>query len=896
MNNNTSERKVLNDEVLKQFSTEDIAKIQEEYEVNKYGFPAVVPQKNKLGKNVVLSFYKAKIKSLDGNVLYDDEEATFDILDNEEFDANDPLARTKVKYLSALFSVNRFVDGGVYFYGNYYTRKMTAKFAKILTKRFMDNYFHIEDGSLIYEYFDKMDGGYLPYWPQKSYEEGKEAIFSAVNATVVKLGNESKSPLTFNFDIFATDKFDLAQDGKKIEVIKSLLDSDMLVSGFYYKGHLLPNKLDSKFKLFIEKTFIRRNFTVNQKEFLLLNFTKDKKTNYPLFWPKKDNDGRKIRISVLDADVSLIGVDSKYANFDLYCDEPFDLNNEDNRIKFNIIQGIYSEKSMLTGALYFDGVLVSGEISKSDREFRKNVVEREYKFYIDDNEDFIRINKNFTIEDRFQLLNLTRIYDGYYPNNIDLISKKDVNYNSKDENYPVVRFDRVNFVDEFGKYVLENEFSLDIYSNTKYDSIVSPELEKLLEAVFTLETKLRGAIYFKGKNVAQKKRSPRYEELLSTLATILPENLVKRLNENKHKESYKYTIDKKTGMLKYWPTVDKDGKEVLLSVVKADMFFANGKRTVKACNSLNFDIYVGETFGLVGESGSGKTTISRAILGIYNLTNGAIYFRGRLISGKQTAQELKNNKKNIQMIFQDPAASLNERANIDYIVSEGLYNFKLFKSKEERLDKVSRMMKSVGLLPEHLSRYPHEFSGGQRQRIGIARALVIEPELVLADEPISALDVSIRAQVLNLLKKLQNEKSLTYLFIAHDLSIIRYISDRIAVMHNGHIVELGKAEDIYSNPIHPYTRALLTAIPQPDPNSKDKRKKLVYSKADLDYDKCEWLMIKPNHYILATKELAEKWNNNEIDKKYLVDAKEISSNQIVDGECVEKVDVKEENE
>ena len=211
------------------------------------------------------------------------------------------------------------------------------------------------------------------------------------------------------------------------------------------------------------------------------------------------------------------------------------------------------------------------------------------------------------------------------------------------------------------------------------------------------------------------------------------------------------------------------------------------------------------------------------------------------------------------MIFQDPAASLNERANVDYIISEGLYNFKLFKTKEERLAKVNDMLKEVGLLPEHLSRYPHEFSGGQRQRIGIARALVIEPELVLADEPISALDVSIRALVLNLLKKLQNERDLTYLFIAHDLSIIKYISDRIAVMHNGHIVELGNADEIYSNPVHPYTKALLTAIPQPDPRSKNKRQKLVYNKGDIDYDRCEWIALENNHYILATKELVEKW-------------------------------------
>lgn len=878
MNNQTSEKKKITDEELKNFTTSDIEKIISEYKVNKDGFPAKLPQKNKLGKNVLLTFYKAKIKNLDGKVL-DEEEATFDILDTEEFNKDENIAVTKVKFLSALFSLNRFVDGGVYFKGEYFTRKMTPKFAKILTKKFMETYFHIEDGPMLYEYFDKMDGGFLPYWPQKSYVKDREVIFSAVNASVKKLGTEAKTDIKFSFDIFDNDIFDLnnPDDTKKIEVIKSLLDSNMLVEGFYYKGSLLPNHLDSKFKLFIEKTFVRRNFTVNQKEFLLLNVTKDPKTNYPLFWPRRDKDGRKIKLSVIDADVSLIGVDTKYANFDIYYDEPFDINLEENRIKMNIVQGIYSNKSMLTGALYFDGMLIPGNLSKSDIEFRKSIVEKTYKIYIDDNEDFIRINKNFTIEDRFQLLNLTTIFDKYYTNNIDEINPKDESF---DKNSNVLaKFDRINFIDEFGKFVLENDFSLVINKNSNYNDFKSENFDKLLSAIFTIDVKIRGAIYFNGKNIAQKKKSKSYENFLAELSQILPNDLVLKLNEEKNKEIYKYSIDKKTGMLKYWPTVDKSGKEVLLSVVKADMFFKNGRRVVKACNSLNFDIYVGETFGLVGESGSGKTTISRAILGIYNLTNGAIYFRGKLISGSQTAAELKQNKKNIQMIFQDPAASLNERANIDYIVSEGLYNFKMFKSNEERLDKVTRMMKSVGLLPEHLSRYPHEFSGGQRQRIGIARALIIEPQLVLADEPISALDVSIRAQVLNLLKKLQNEKDLTYLFIAHDLSIIRYISDRIAVMHNGHIVELGKAEDIYSNPVHPYTRALLTAIPQPDPNSKNSRKKLVYNKADLNYDKCSWVMIKPNHYILATEELAKKWINNDIDKKYLIDSNEIFTKQ-----------------
>lgn len=307
-----------------------------------------------------------------------------------------------------------------------------------------------------------------------------------------------------------------------------------------------------------------------------------------------------------------------------------------------------------------------------------------------------------------------------------------------------------------------------------------------------------------------------------------------------------------------------NNKEVLLSVRDVDVHFKVKKMIVKACNHVNFDIYKGETFGLVGESGSGKTTISRAILGINKVTNGQIIFEEKNIAGKLTKQEKKENKRKIQMIFQDPASSLNERANVDYIISEGLYNFNLFKDEADRMKKVCKILDEVGLLPEHLSRYPHEFSGGQRQRIGIARALVIEPELVLADEPISALDVSIRAQVLNLLKKLQRERGLTYLFIAHDLSIIKYISDRIAVMHQGYVVELGSADDVYSNPIHPYTKSLLTAIPQPDPNYKMKKHHKIYQKGDIDYETCEWIEVKPGHFVLGTNELISKWGTENL--------------------------------
>jgi peptide/nickel transport system ATP-binding protein len=269
--------------------------------------------------------------------------------------------------------------------------------------------------------------------------------------------------------------------------------------------------------------------------------------------------------------------------------------------------------------------------------------------------------------------------------------------------------------------------------------------------------------------------------------------------------------------------MDQNEKKVLLSVQNLDVAFKKGKKAFKVIDNVSFDIYKGETLSLVGESGSGKTTIGRAIVRINPCTAGAIYFDGKKISGKLSRKEDRDVVRKIQMIFQDPSASLNERATIEYIISEGLYNFHLFKDEKDRVAKVEEITKEVGLLPEHLTRYPHEFSGGQRQRICIARALALKPQFVVCDEPVSALDVSIQAQIINLLKKLQEDRGLTYLFISHDLSVVEHISDTIGVMYLGNLVETGNTEDIFSNPLHPYTKALFSAIPMPDPEIKKDR-------------------------------------------------------------------------
>ena len=318
--------------------------------------------------------------------------------------------------------------------------------------------------------------------------------------------------------------------------------------------------------------------------------------------------------------------------------------------------------------------------------------------------------------------------------------------------------------------------------------------------------------------------------------------------------------NKNTGHLPEHGPINDEGREVLLSLKNVDITFGSGEDAVKAVKNASFDIYKGETFSLVGESGSGKTTIGRAVIRVNPCAAGEIQYKGVRISGKIPRSLDREVIRNIQMVFQDPAASLNERATVDYIISEGLYNFHLFENEADRVKKVETMIEEVGLLPEHLTRYPHEFSGGQRQRIGLARAMIMEPELVIADEPISALDVSIRAQVLNLMKKFQQEQDITYLFIAHDLSIVRFISDRIAVIYKGDIVEVAETDELFNFPLHPYTRSLISAIPIPDPQLEKHKALFTYDPSVHDYstDKPALTDIGHGHFVYGNgKEIEE---------------------------------------
>ena len=295
-------------------------------------------------------------------------------------------------------------------------------------------------------------------------------------------------------------------------------------------------------------------------------------------------------------------------------------------------------------------------------------------------------------------------------------------------------------------------------------------------------------------------------------------------------------------------------KNPLLSVKNLHQHFEVSRNfTVKAVNGVSFEIYPGETYGLVGESGSGKTTIGRSIIRLYDPTDGEIIFNGKKISGSLDGDTRRMLRKDMQMIFQDPMSSLNPRKKIGDIIGEGLDIHQLYSSSAERNEIISEILQKVGLSPAHAERYPHQFSGGQRQRVGIARALVMNPKLIIADECISALDVSIQAQVVNLMKDIQAETQCAYLFIAHDLSMVKYISDKIGVLHLGYLVETGTAQEIFSNPVHPYTQSLLSAVPVPNPRLEKNRRAITYSATAASYAGGVMKQVGENHFVLSVE-------------------------------------------
>ena len=300
-------------------------------------------------------------------------------------------------------------------------------------------------------------------------------------------------------------------------------------------------------------------------------------------------------------------------------------------------------------------------------------------------------------------------------------------------------------------------------------------------------------------------------------------------------------------------------------------FRINRNFTVKAVDGVSFEIYPGETYGLVGESGSGKSTIGRSVIRLYQPTQGKIIFDGVDISAKMAAQTEKHLRLGMQMIFQDPMACLNPRKKVSDIIAQGLDIHHLYSTVKERNAKVSAILEQVGLAPEHASRYPHQFSGRQRQRVGIARALIMQPKLIIADECISALDVSIQAQVVNLMKDIQQNTGCAFLFIAHDLSMVKYISDRIGVLHMGHLVETGTKQEIFQNPVHPYTQSLLSAIPHPNPIVEKQRKAMSYDYREfgVDYAKGTEHLVDGTHRVLATEEEFARWTNQA--KEYIAE-------------------------
>lgn len=309
-------------------------------------------------------------------------------------------------------------------------------------------------------------------------------------------------------------------------------------------------------------------------------------------------------------------------------------------------------------------------------------------------------------------------------------------------------------------------------------------------------------------------------------------------------------------------------KKVLLDVKNLKQYFNVGRKDeVKAVDDITFHIYEGETFGLVGESGSGKSTTGRTIIRLNQPSGGEITFDGKDVMKLKKRDELKEFRREVQMIYQDPYASLNPRMKVRDIIAEGIDINHLAKSEAERNKMVDDLLKTVGLNPNHGTRYPHEFSGGQRQRIGIARALAVNPKFIICDEPISALDVSIQAQVVNLLQDLQKEKNLTYLFIAHDLSMVKHISDRIGVMHHGKLLEMGTSDEIYHYGVHPYTESLLSAIPLPDPDYERTRKRIKYTAPKEDGIPRKMQEIAEGHFVYASDEEAKHFAEKLAEKK-----------------------------
>jgi oligopeptide/dipeptide ABC transporter ATP-binding protein len=270
---------------------------------------------------------------------------------------------------------------------------------------------------------------------------------------------------------------------------------------------------------------------------------------------------------------------------------------------------------------------------------------------------------------------------------------------------------------------------------------------------------------------------------------------------------------------------DADG-QALLQVKDLKKHFKVGRASLKAVDGISLEIKKGETFGLVGESGCGKSTVGRTLVRLYEPSGGEVLFNGKNIH-EASSDEARILNRKMQMVFQDPQASLNPRMIVGDTIAEGIDIHNLVESRKERTERVNELLETVGLSKEHANRYPHEFSGGQRQRIGVARALAVDPDFIVADEPVSALDVSIQAQVINLMRNLQKERDLTYLFISHDLSVVKYISDRVGVMYLGVMVETAPSEELYANPVHPYTQALLSAVPVPDPDAENERERIV---------------------------------------------------------------------